>query len=156
MSRTCIHGGVKDQLDHYGRYDNATGCIVWTGATDKNGYGKITVKYKVLRAHRVAYEEHIGAIPDGLVVCHRCDNPACINPRHLILGTHADNIADRDAKLRHVPAPGESNGMAKLTDDDIRAIKTATGSQREIAAAFGICQQNVSQIKRGIRWKHIR
>jgi hypothetical protein len=155
MARTCVHGGVKDQLDHYSRFDKATGCILWTGATDKNGYGKLTVKYKDCRAHRLAYEQHIGPIPEGLVVCHRCDTPACINPRHLILGTHADNIADRDAKKRHVPAPGDQNGMAKLTDDDIRAIRSAKGSQSEIAAAFGICQQNVSQIKRGKRWKHV-
>ena len=156
MARTSIHTGVKDQLGHYSKYDPGTGCIEWTGLKDKNGYGRLTVKYKSCRAPRVAYEAHIGPIPEGLVVCNSFDNPACINPRHLILGTHADNIADRDRKGRHAPQHGEFNPSAKLSGDAVRAIRLETGSQKSIGVKYGISQSVVSLIKRGVRWKHIQ
>ena len=155
MTRTCIHTGVKDQLAHYTMADPNSGCWLWTGLVDKNGYGRITVSYKGDKAHRVSYEQYVGPIPDGLIVCHKCDTPACINPDHLFLGTHADNIADRDAKGRHVPSYGESNGSAKLTAASVMAIRAARGKQREIAAKFDISQQTVSNIKRGRIWAHI-
>lgn len=155
MKRTCIHGPVEKKLDHYTMYEPNSGCWLWTGAVDKNGYGKLTVKYRDARAHRESYELHNGPIPDGLVVCHKCDVPACINPDHLFLGTHAENIADRDAKGRHVPSYGVDNGMAKLDPEKVLAIRASSGSQRQIGVQFGVCQQNVSQIKRNTRWAHV-
>src|SRR5690348_10986478 len=78
-----------------------SGCIEWTGPKLHNGYGKFTVTSSLcLRAHRVAYAEAFGPIPEGMMVMHRCDNRICINPAHLELGTNADNVADRDRKKR--------------------------------------------------------
>lgn len=155
MKRTCIHGSVEKKLDYYTMYEPNSGCWLWTGAVDKDGYGKLTVKYRYAKAHRESYELHKGPIPDGLVVCHRCDVPGCINPDHLFLGTNADNTADRDAKGRHVPNYGEANGSAKLTAEKVRAIRAERGLQRVVADKYGISQTAVSLIKLKQRWAHV-
>lgn len=76
------------------------GCWVWLGAKDRDGYGRVMVDGRTMGAHRIAYEESHGPVPDGLVVMHSCDNPSCVNPDHLRVGTQAENIQDRDAKGR--------------------------------------------------------
>ena len=84
-------------------------CWPWLGYRNRNGYGHMRVGNNVrLYAHRVSWELHYGKIPDGMLVCHRCDNPPCVNPLHLFLGSHADNHADRNAKGRQ--ARGERHG----------------------------------------------
>ncbi len=77
------------------------GCWEWTGAKTHFGYGKMMIAGKVVRAHRVSYELHVGAIPSELLIRHRCDNPACVNPDHLEPGTQADNIQDMMERGRH-------------------------------------------------------
>jgi hypothetical protein len=84
------------------------GCWTWSGVRDRDGYGKLRDAGKRLRAHRVSYTLHVGPIPDGMFVLHRCDSPPCVNPAHLFLGTNLDNIADRHAKARD--AKGLSSG----------------------------------------------
>ena len=90
-------------------------CWRWLGGTRK-GYGRFKLKGRMVTAHRHAYELEVGPIPDGLFVLHECDNPSCVNPRHLFLGTQLDNIRDRDKKGRHVACHGERHGEAKLTE----------------------------------------
>jgi len=95
-------------MDRFFRKVDKTGsCWNWLAGKDKDGYGKIKIARKDLRAHRVSWEIHNGIIPGGLLVLHRCDNPSCVNPSHLFLGTALDNNRDRDAKGR--------NGWSKIT-----------------------------------------
>ena len=134
--KTCFT--IQERMEYLSEPIPECGCIVWTGSTSKKGYGKLVHMQKDYRAHRLAYELAYGAIPDGLCVCHRCDNRACINPAHLFLGTHADNIADRDRKGRNKQCRGEQQGHSKLTDDAIIAILADCRTASEIANAYGV------------------
>lgn len=122
-------------------------CWEWLASKSFNKkYGQFKHKRKMWKAHRFAYQLSKGDIPDGLVVRHTCDNPACCNPNHLVLGTHQDNMNDRNQKNRQ--AKGKSNGSCKFTDDEVRKIFLAEGTCRKIAKQFNISNQQVSNIKR--------
>ena len=100
------------------------GCIVWTRGKFQFGHGAIGVDGKTKKAHRVAWEIANGRpVPFGLYLCHHCDNPACVNVDHLFLGTLADNNRDRTLKGRTAHQYGESHGMCKFTDTDVKAIR---------------------------------
>lgn len=123
-------------------------CWRWTAGRFPAGYGALWVNGQMAYAHRISYEMHIGPC-SGSVVMHRCDNPKCVNPAHLVLGTHADNVADKVRKGRH--ARGFMLPHTKLSAADVQAIRVATGPQRGIAARYGIHHSTVSQIKSGAR-----
>ena len=128
----------------------STPCVIWAGYLDRHGYGRIGTK----RAHRVAYENAKGPIPTGMLVRHRCDNPPCVNPDHLEVGTRADNMADMKARGRSTF--GERNGQAKLTVAQVQQIRTAALSTRKMAAALGVSQTAVQQIRKGLRWGSVQ
>ena len=133
---------------------NSDGCWVWTAVKDRKGYGKIRDNGKMRQAHRVSYELHRGAIPKGVFVCHHCDNRACINPDHLFLGSHTENMEDMKAKGRQ--QIGVRNCRAKLTEADILAIRAARGApQTELARAYGVSQSHISDIQTGKKWAHL-
>ena len=108
----------------------------------------------IIGAHRYSYELAYGPIPDGLCCCHRCDNPQCINPEHLFLGTRSDNLQDAVRKGRM--AHGETQGNSKLTEVDVRAIredKVSTGSI--LGEKYGVHPNTIYAIKKGLTWKHV-
>lgn len=124
------------------------------------GYGLFGGDQKVEMAHRVSWKLHYGLIPNGLCVLHRCDNPPCVNPVHLFLGTHADNMRDRDQKGRgKVPdQKGEANSGAKLTAEDVREIRRRIGNgekQQALADEFDVVQPSISHIIHGRTWRHV-
>jgi len=119
----------------------------------KNGYGQINNEGKAAYAHRVAYELENGLLPKGSFVLHSCDNRKCVNPAHLFAGTFQDNMDDMVSKLRQ--AHGMKNGHAKLSDEQVKEIRSATGTHREIAARFSVSQPLVSMIRSGRIWKHV-
>jgi DNA-binding XRE family transcriptional regulator len=135
-----------DRLLSKVRMDGDSGCWNWTASKFGVGYGQFKLNGKMRLAHRVSWELHNGAIPDGMHVCHTCDNRACINPEHLFLGNNADNVADKVAKGRQV--------RHKLTESDVLAIRAAEGvSQARLASKFGVARSLISNIRNRTIWK---
>jgi hypothetical protein len=154
------------------RVEKSDGCWVWNGPRHKSRrgvltYGRIRVGRAPVGTHRISYELFKGEIPKGLVVRHKCDNPPCVNPDHLELGTHKDNQYDAIERGRHVAtmkyedvnwARGERQGSAKFTEDDIRAIreKRAKGmSTRALGEEYGVRDSHISMITLRQIWKHV-
>lgn len=139
--------------------DPETGCWNWKAGKDTHGYGQMNANGRKRLAHRISFEVHRGLIPEGKCVCHRCDNPACINPDHLFIGTQAENVADMIAKRRDRKASqkGEAHGQAKLTEADVIAIRSnAHSSQSDLAARYGVSPSQIGNIRRGKRWTHVQ
>lgn len=128
-------------------------CWLWTGRLDSGGYGRVSQGNGQWRkAHRVSYELFTGSIPEGLVVRHLCNVRACVNPEHLAVGTHKDNVADMDRAGRRADICGEKNPMAKFTEADIAEIRQWREfgfTQQSIADAFGATQGYISSVCSG-------
>lgn len=118
-----------------------------------NGYGQFHLNGKTAYAHRVAYEIANGTFPREAFVMHSCDNRKCVNPAHLSLGTFDENMADMVEKRRQ--AHGSKNSHAKLTPDQVRAIRSEIGTHKEIAQRYGVVQPLVTMIRNGRIWKHV-
>jgi DNA-binding CsgD family transcriptional regulator len=132
-------------------------CWNWKPPCNEDGYGDFydSATKKKTSAHRYSYKLHKGPIPEGLCVCHECDNPPCCNPKHLFLGTHADNMRDSAQKGRRL---GEKQGRAKLTTSQVIEMKhmLANGAkEKDIAERFAISTESVSCINTGRNWSHI-
>lgn len=140
-----------------------TGCFLWIGNLSGTGYGRFQWKGKERLAHRVAWELHRGPIPDGLCVCHKCDQRHCVNPDHFFLGTNADNTADkcrkgRQSRSRLGGAPGERNSHAKLNEEQVITIRArAAAGERlaDIARDYQVSDGLVSMIATRRVWKHV-
>lgn len=139
--------------------DQNTGCWNWTANKNSWGYGLFWIGIKMRTAHRVSYEHYKGIILDNLCVRHKCDNPSCVNPDHLELGVHADNMKDRDVRGRQKTPCGEANGFSKITEDIVREIRelysTGIPKQQDIADYYGISVSQVSNIVNRRHWGHI-
>lgn len=158
---SLLTGSVEKRF--YKKVIKTDRCWLWTGASDKHGYGSIGLGSRsdgsrgTELAHRVAWCLRFGEIPEGLCVLHRCDNPSCVRPDHLFLGTQLENIADMVSKKRH--NLGQKNGRSRLTDVTVRAIKhlliTEDKSHGEIANMFGVCRSLITMIANQKRWRHV-
>ena len=142
-----------------------SGCWLWSGApgdSSKFGqYGRFRVRGVQEKAHRVAWMLYRGAIPSDMHVLHRCDNPACVNPTHLFLGTNKDNVDDRVAKGRSGsdPRPGELHPLHRLSEGDVRAIRArcARGeSGVALAREFGVHCATISEIVNRRKWRSVQ
>ena len=139
-----------------------TRCWLWTGAKTAGGYGRMRVNNTMVMASRVAYLLRVGEVPPGLNVLHHCDNPPCVNPAHLFLGTKGDNIRDMYAKGRQnnpsqrCPPVGELHPQHRLTwndVDEIRRLRGAGWSQPALVERFGVTQTHISRIVLGKSWR---
>ncbi len=133
-------------------------CWVWIASLMKTGYGQINTRDgRTVTAHRFSYMIHKGEIPDGMFVCHTCDNRACVNPDHLWLGTPKDNIHDmyRKGRAVHRSPRGEDNAAAKLTEENVRLIFTSSRPHADLAKEFGVTNTCIYAIKIGKSWRHV-
>lgn len=144
----------------WAKVDKSSGddaCWLWT-ASKENGYGRVSWDRKLQLAHRVSYQMAFGEIPSDLYVCHRCDNPSCVNPSHLFLGSARDNALDRKAKDRHANVKGEHHPRHKLTKVDVRRIfylrDRYSLPYSYIGKIIEISRQEVGHIIRGENWLH--
>ncbi len=132
------------------------GCWEWQGQTNEHGYGRETTKGKNKQAHRIAYELENGPIPNGMLVCHSCDNRKCVRVSHLWLGTCKDNSEDMVNKGRS--GKGARNSRAKLTEAQVRRIFREKGKQTspQVGSQYGVSPCAVLKIWKGVRWQHLK
>jgi hypothetical protein len=132
-------------------------CWLWTGSTDNHGYGGINPGHgHPIKAHRVSWEIHNGPIPENLGVLHKCDNPPCVNPMHLWLGTHQENMADRDAKGRLPLTPPEKRKSVKLTWNRVREIRTRHSNGetiRLLSHEYDVTFETIRSVVRNESWR---
>ena len=154
-------------------------CFIWPMSKNKvSGYGQFNTydgnKVITSYAHRMSYEAFFGHLPEGAFVLHKCDNPSCINPNHLFLGSQSDNMVDMTTKGRHCKytgwvdkeknpqtkyperrPKGQSHGAAKLSDDDVRKIRSSTLSHAALAREFCVSDTAISLIRKNKTWRHL-
>ena len=133
--------------------DPVTQCWNWNGPKDKDGYGTFFMSGGKERAHRFSYKHHYQSDPMDLMVCHHCDNPSCVNPDHLFLGTCQDNLQDALQKGRF--AIGDLNGRSKLTVDQVKELLSSTESGAALAKKWGVNRSTINRIRRGQGWCNV-
>lgn len=155
---------MLDEGRFWSHVRRSDGCWEWVGARNWAGYGVIRVAGRQTRAHRIAYQLVIGPIPSGMNVLHSCDNPPCVRPEHLRVGTQRDNLADAQERGRKFTPfrgrnqRGSANQGARLTEADIPVIRArlaASERHHEIAADYGVNRATISQVARGFSWGHV-
>jgi uncharacterized protein (DUF433 family) len=172
MAKARTDSEMREFLKSKSEMVAGAGCHIWLGGLDKDEYGQTHYQGKNIRAHRIAWILANGAIPNGLVVMHRCDVPTCINPHHLSLGTNQENTTDKIRKNRLRVASGDSHYMrvrpgsrageksptSKLTEQQVRSIlgKCSSGESRaKIATEFNVSRTCISAIATRRIWKHL-
>lgn len=133
-------------------------CVEWQGAKSTAGYGQKRLNGKTVYVHRLAYIEAHGEIPKGLVVRHTCDNPACYNVDHLIIGTQKQNMQDcseRGRVNKAIKATGEAQGLSKLTEVSVKYIRESNLSGSKLAKELGVSRSTVNRVRSGKTWRNI-
>lgn len=150
------------RLSHEERFwiqvGKSDGCWLWLSGKDPDGYGGFSSEHEGVlyhRAHRYSYALHHGPIPDGMQVCHTCDEPSCVRPDHLFLGSIAANMADKMAKGRHRVLFGEKQPRAILTEEQAKAILNDPRPHGQIAMEYGVHVQTISSLKTRVSWPHL-
>lgn len=149
--------GWQERFRELYKAGSKTECWNWLGEIGNNGYGRLEIANVSYLAHRLSYVLANGTIDPDLVVMHSCDNRRCVNPFHLSLGTHADNV--KDAFIKGRLQKGERNGLAKLSEKQVMAIKrswsSGSASMTRLATQYGVLVPCISRIVNGTRWRHL-
>ena len=149
----------KDTERFWSKVDKSKDCWEWTGFRDSAGYGRLCVNGKSKTAHRISLILALGRdLSEGMFCCHHCDNPKCVNPKHLYEGTPLENAIDKIARCRDKRAYGESSSNAKLTEEDVRDMRKIHSkgkiSHRKLAALFGCGGTTCMDIVHRRTWQH--
>lgn len=160
MSNVEHPDSVRERFWRYVHRRQDHQCWPWTGSVMvRGGYGQLNDRKRLLKAHRLSWELHFGAIPDGLLIRHLCHNPVCCNPSHLLPGTIKDNHVDmQKAHRMFVPESpkGEKHHSSKLTEDVVCFIRQSSLPGATIARQLGVSKSTVSVIRRNKTWKHVQ
>jgi len=134
-------------------------CWLWTASKLPDGYGRFAVNRRLQLAHRVSWIIHNGPIPEGMLICHRCDCPSCVNPYHLYAGTASDNMQDMIRKDRRKPCKGEGHPITNLSNQKVLEIRKlwleGSMTQLEIAKRFSVRTPAIWKIVHRYTWTHI-
>lgn len=138
--------------------ESNNGCLEITSHRRDRRYTRLANGQKNILAHRWMWEECFGEIPEGMCVCHKCDNGFCVNPEHLFLGTHQDNMDDMYGKGRNPPLLGEAQGRAKLTDQAVRVIRSRYHKEptKALAREYGVTDTAIRLAATGQTWRHVQ
>ena len=156
--------------------DETSGCWLWQGGLDKRGRGRISVNGRIRLAHREVWRHLRGEIQNGKYLCHTCDNPQCVNPEHLYVGTHQDNMNDMKARgrtwaaqnpeaarevgrrtgLANTHARGEKNPKSKLTEQQVKFIRNDPRPTRYVAAEYAVNRTTIQRIRNGSAWAALK
>lgn len=150
MKSLILKRGDKAWDRFWSKVNKGPDCWEWTGALNGGewgGYGSFWIGNKIVMSHRIAWSMGHGKIQKGMFICHTCDNPACVRPSHLFLGTPSDNLIDSSNKGR---APG-----LKITNEQVKAIRNDTRLLRLISKEYGVEESTISRIKNRVRRKHV-
>lgn len=147
---------LKERFERY--VIKRDGCWEWSGSTDARGYCRLNVNGTPQLAHRISFRLHFGDFPDEMTICHKCDNPTCTNPEHLFLGTQATNVADMHQKgrARKRGKKGDDHHAAKLTDADVRLIRSSSEPTTALATRFNVSRPTIHAILVGKTWTHVK
>lgn len=155
---------VIERIEEKSSHQKGTGCLIWNGAVSggykskpNTQYGYIKIDGKTQRVHRVMYEIHSGPIPEGMVLCHKCDNPLCINPDHLFLGTQAENVQDMIEKKRQYHPRGEMNNSKLKECEVIRILEAAKQgvSLHILSQKYSVHVVTIRNIVSGKKWAYL-
>lgn len=150
------HWTVQQRLDHYTIPEALTGCHLCWASPGSRGYPSLKIKdFGQQLTHRLAWMIARGPIPEGMLVCHRCDTPACINIDHLFLGTQAENMTDMKNKNRSPRSMGTANPNVRLTDQQVHAIFNDKRILRIVAKEHGTSINTIQDIRTGRTWRHL-
>jgi len=148
-------GTFLERFEHFFKKDSDK-CWVWQGSRTPKGYGQFGISSGNMRpAHRIAWQLYKGPIPKGKFVCHVCDNPPCVNPNHLFVGTNRDNMTDMFKKGRGNRPLGEKHFAAKLTEEDVLNIRKDPRTHKEVAKDYNMGQAQICAIRLRKAWRHI-
>ena len=155
MRKKYKRRSIKERF--WSKVDKGSKCWVWTAGTNR-GYGEFWIEDRMHKAHRISYEMEYRSVPPSMCVLHTCDNPPCVNPKHLFVGSQKDNIADAHSKgrLKNGTSLGSMHWCSKLTEKQVSIILKDTRTHRKIAKEYKVSRSTVSLIKQRKTWKHVR
>lgn len=146
---------VRDKLESFSIPVPMCGCRVWLGSLDTIGYGHLRVGGVLQKAHRVAWSDYSGQpVPEGMHVLHSCDVRSCVEPTHLRLGTHQENMNDKVRRGRQ--SKGTTSGRNSLNDNKVRRIREEGRSVKYWAVLFGVSERTVQEVVAGKSWRHVQ